>query len=70
MAVGLIATPEQAEQVLQSGSADLIALGRTALDDPNFPVHAAKALGDTVDQWPRQAGFAVRQRDAILAKAG
>ncbi len=69
MAVGLITDPRQAEAVLQSGHADLVALGRTALDDPNFPLHAAKALGDTVDQWPRQAGFAVRQRDAVLAKA-
>ncbi len=69
MAVGLITTPEQAEAVLTSGSADLVALGRTALDDPNFPVHAAKALGDTTDFWPKQAGFAVRLRDAVLAKA-
>lgn len=69
MAVGLITTPEQAEAVLTSGSADLIALGRTALDDPNFPVHAAKALGDSVDHWPKQAGFAVRLRDQAIEKA-
>lgn len=69
MAVGLITTPELAEAALTSGSADLVALGRTALDDPNFPLHAAKALGDAADHWPRQAGFAVRLRDAALAKA-
>lgn len=69
MAVGLITTPEQAEAVLAAGSADLIALGRTALDDPNFPLHAATALGDDCDHWPRQAGFAVKLRDATLRRA-
>ena len=69
MAVGLITTPAQAEAALTSGSADLVALGRTALDDPNFPLHAAAALGDSVDHWPKQAGFAVRLRDAALARA-
>ncbi len=69
MAVGLITTAEQAEAVLTSGAADLVALGRTALDQPNFPVHAARALGDSADFWPKQSGFAVRLRDAALAKA-
>lgn len=72
MAVGLITTPEQAEAIVASGQADLVALGRTALDDPNFPLHAAKVLGsaDVYGQWPKQAGFAVRLRDMALVKAG
>ncbi|MGV8988647.1 MAG: NADH:flavin oxidoreductase/NADH oxidase [Cypionkella sp.] len=69
MAVGLITTAQQAEDVIASGSADLVALGRTALDDPNFPLHAAKTLGDAVDQWPKQAGFAIRMRDQALERA-
>ncbi len=70
MAVGLITTPEQAEAILTSGAADLIALGRTALDDPNFPLHAARALGDDpYAQHPKQSGFAVRLRDQFLARA-
>jgi 2,4-dienoyl-CoA reductase-like NADH-dependent reductase (Old Yellow Enzyme family) len=70
MAVGLITTPEQAEQVVASGAADLVALGRTALDDPNFPLHAARALGgDPYALAPRQTGFAVRLRDRALEKA-
>ena len=71
MAVGLITTPQQAEAVLADGNADLIALGRTALEDPNFPLHAAKALAeaDAYAQYPKQAGFAVRLRDQALAKA-
>lgn len=72
MAVGLITTPEAAEEALQSGAADLVALGRTALDDPNFPLHAAKALGEA-DPYAfaaKQAGFAVRLRDNALGRAG
>lgn len=71
MAVGLITTPEQAEAALQSGAADLVALGRTALDDPNFPLHAAKALGepDPYAVAARQAGFAIRLRDHALERA-
>ena len=37
MAVGLILTPQQAEEALQAGRADLIAIGREALYDPNWP---------------------------------
>lgn len=45
MAVGLIVDPEQAEHIIANGDADLVALGRQLLDDPNFSYHAAKALG-------------------------
>jgi 2,4-dienoyl-CoA reductase-like NADH-dependent reductase (Old Yellow Enzyme family) len=48
-AVGLILTPEQAEQVLGEGAADLIFLARKALDDPNFPLHAVQALTGEID---------------------
>lgn len=44
-AVGLITTPEQAETLLQAGSADLVLLGRVLLRDPYFPLRAAQALG-------------------------
>jgi len=44
-AVGLITTPEQAETILQAGSADLVLLGRVLLRAPYFPLKAAKALG-------------------------
>jgi 2,4-dienoyl-CoA reductase-like NADH-dependent reductase (Old Yellow Enzyme family) len=48
-AVGLILTPEQAEQVLGQGAADLIFLARKMLDDPNFPLHAVQALTGEID---------------------
>ncbi|AHI01886.1 NADH:flavin oxidoreductase/NADH oxidase [Kutzneria albida] len=44
-AVGMITEPEQAEQVLASGSADLVLLARELLRDPYWPLHAAGRLG-------------------------
>ncbi|RMB12090.1 NADH:flavin oxidoreductase/NADH oxidase [Eilatimonas milleporae] len=45
MAVGLILEPEQAQRVVTDGSADLVALGRELIANPNFAYHAAIALG-------------------------
>jgi 2,4-dienoyl-CoA reductase-like NADH-dependent reductase (Old Yellow Enzyme family) len=47
-AVGLITTAEQAEQILEDGKADVILIARASLRDPNFPLHAAKTLGDDI----------------------
>jgi 2,4-dienoyl-CoA reductase-like NADH-dependent reductase (Old Yellow Enzyme family) len=44
-AVGLIASPRQAEAVLAEDSADLIAIGRGFLDNPRWVWHAAEELG-------------------------
>ncbi|OJW72018.1 MAG: oxidoreductase [Spirosoma sp. 48-14] len=52
-AVGLITSAEQAEGILENGQADLILLAREFLRDPYFPLHAAHALGDSVN-WPVQ----------------
>ncbi len=72
MAVGLILTPQQAEEALQAGRADLIAVGREALFDPNWPVHAAQALGADPDfaLWPRQYGWWLTRRESLLKKLG
>jgi NADPH2 dehydrogenase len=43
--VGLIVTPQQAEKIVASGQADMIAIGRTVLDDPHWGWHAAQTLG-------------------------
>ena len=48
MAVGLIIHADQAEEILQQGRADLIALAREILYNPNWPMDAAQKLG--VDQ--------------------
>lgn len=44
MAVGLILTGEQAEKIISSGKADLVAIGRQALYDPYWPLHARQEL--------------------------
>ena len=45
-AVGwLITEPQQAEDIIANGQADLVMLAHKELDDPHFPYHAAKALG-------------------------
>ncbi len=48
-AVGMIRTPELAEELLARDSADLIAIGRQALFDPYWPRHAAVRLGNDPD---------------------
>ena len=46
IAVGMITEPIQAETILKTGQADLIALARGLLYDPRWPWHAAEVLGD------------------------
>ncbi|RXF70795.1 NADH:flavin oxidoreductase/NADH oxidase [Hansschlegelia zhihuaiae] len=56
IAVGLITGYEQAEAIVATGDADLVALARTMLYDPRWPWHAAAALGGRVrapDQYLR-----------------
>ena len=55
-AVGQITQPQQAEDILDKGQADQIAIARGFLDDPHWAWHAAKALGAEVkrpDQYLR-----------------
>lgn len=52
-AVGFITEPAQAEQIVATGQADVVFLGRQMLRDPYWPLHAAKALGVDVP-WPNQ----------------
>jgi 2,4-dienoyl-CoA reductase-like NADH-dependent reductase (Old Yellow Enzyme family) len=48
VAVGLITGFEQADAIVSTGDADLIALARGVLYDPRWPWHAAAALGARV----------------------
>jgi NADPH2 dehydrogenase len=47
-AVGLIFSPQQAEDIVANGQADQIAMARAFLDDPHWGWHAAKVLGADV----------------------
>lgn len=50
--VGLIYEAAQADAIVAEKRADLVAIGRGMLDDPNWPIHAAIALGETAP-WPK-----------------
>lgn len=45
VAVGMITDARHAEAILHEGHADLIALARGLMDNPNWPLHAARELG-------------------------
>ncbi|MBU6427934.1 MAG: NADH:flavin oxidoreductase/NADH oxidase [Cyanobacteria bacterium REEB65] len=50
-AVGLITTPDQANEILRTGKADLVMLARELLRDPHWPLRAARDLGYDIS-WP------------------
>lgn len=52
-AVGMITSAAQADHIVRSGQADLVALGRELLRDPYWPLRAAGELGIDV-AWPVQ----------------
>jgi 2,4-dienoyl-CoA reductase-like NADH-dependent reductase (Old Yellow Enzyme family) len=51
--VGLITGYEQAEAIVATGDADIVALARTVLYDPRWPWHAAAELGGHVHGPPQ-----------------
>ena len=53
-AVGLITDAAQAEEIVRSGAADAVMVGREMLRDPHFPLRAAHELGVELDYFPRQ----------------
>jgi 2,4-dienoyl-CoA reductase-like NADH-dependent reductase (Old Yellow Enzyme family) len=66
--VGLIVDAAQAEAVLASGDADIVALGRELLEDPSWPHHARRDLLRDYEGWHREAGWAVAARSSALAR--
>jgi 2,4-dienoyl-CoA reductase-like NADH-dependent reductase (Old Yellow Enzyme family) len=53
MAVGMITTPEMAEEIVRNGRADVVAMGRELLRTPYWPLQAARTLAHDIE-WPRQ----------------
>jgi 2,4-dienoyl-CoA reductase-like NADH-dependent reductase (Old Yellow Enzyme family) len=53
--LGMIADPDQAEDILASGKADMIAMARAFLDDPRWVWHAAERFGVAIDYPPQYA---------------
>jgi 2,4-dienoyl-CoA reductase-like NADH-dependent reductase (Old Yellow Enzyme family) len=70
MAVGAILDGPQGEYILRQGSADLIAIGREMLADPNWCLHAAQALGveNRYTMLPKLYSFYLERRDKILKR--
>jgi NADPH2 dehydrogenase len=58
MAVGMIFDAEQAEQIVASSAADMVAIGRAFLDDPRWAWHAAAKLDADVERPPQYARVA------------
>jgi 2,4-dienoyl-CoA reductase-like NADH-dependent reductase (Old Yellow Enzyme family) len=75
MAVGLIVDPLQAEDIVASGRADLVAIGREALLEPHFAYRAQRML-DAVDPdgqfdgWPPQYGWWLNGREKKMRQLG
>lgn len=69
MAVGLITEAKHAEAILREGQADLIALARELMDNPNWPLQAARALGcdDPFDLVHAREAQRLRLREHIVA---
>ncbi len=70
-AVGMIADPHQAEEIIASGKADMVALARGLIDNPRWPWHAAEALGAEMTVPPQYLrGHAPNWPGAKLARPG
>ncbi len=64
--VGLITHPLQAEEIFNDGHADLIAMGREALANSNWGLHAARSLSfsENFEKWPKQSEWWLGRRAA------
>jgi 2,4-dienoyl-CoA reductase-like NADH-dependent reductase (Old Yellow Enzyme family) len=68
MAVGLITEPKQAEDIVASGKADMIALARGMLYDPRWGWHAAAALHGEVSVPPQYWRSQPSDQKALFGK--
>lgn len=72
MAVGLILDGAQAEEALAAGQADIIAVGREALANPNWPLQAIGNVEGNAPEgyrrWPHQAGWWLERRAQAMVR--
>ena len=67
-AVGLITQARQAEEILQSGDADLIGMARTFMYQPRWPWQAAAELGGAVQAHPAYWRCLPREAKDVFGK--
>ena len=65
-AVGLITEPQQAEEIVPAGEADVVLLGRETLRDPSWPLRAAAELGVEATRGRRSTCARARTGHAAL----
>lgn len=75
MAVGLIVDPRQANAIVVTGQAELVAIGREALSDPNFAYHAERVISahdpaSPFGNWPKPIGWWLNVRQRKLDSLG
>ncbi|MEI7804608.1 MAG: NADH:flavin oxidoreductase/NADH oxidase [Hyphomicrobiales bacterium] len=66
MSVGLITGAREAEEIVASGKADMIAMARGAMYDPRWPIHAAMELGAEPPFAPRMMAAHPKMRPMIF----
>jgi 2,4-dienoyl-CoA reductase-like NADH-dependent reductase (Old Yellow Enzyme family) len=67
VAVGMITEARQAEEILQQGQADIVALARELLFNGDWPAHAAQALGvdGFFDLFPPSYAYRLKRREQV-----
>lgn len=60
-AVGLIADPQYADEIITGGDADVVLVGRELLREPHWALKAQQVIGEE-QVWPLQYGYAVKRR--------
>ena len=68
IAVGNITEADQVNAIVAAGRADLCALARPHLTDPQWTLHAAAALGYSEQWWPVQYLSGKRQLERTLQR--
>ncbi len=71
-AVGLITEAHQANDIIESGRADVVMMGREMMRDPHFAWRAAAELGIELDYYPPQyerARWSLEKRASVSAGA-
>jgi anthraniloyl-CoA monooxygenase len=70
IAVGAISEADHANSIIAAGRADLCAIARPHLADPNWLLHETAKIGIKSVAWPRQYHTAKSQYESNLERAG